>query len=85
MNLSNGIQLFPLDNVKSLVYANKPATIKALKDNIVSVIQDILSIMLEKWPIIGRPQCVMSKSHMAESNFKCQCHVLIFQIKIMSD
>ena len=59
--------LTPLDYflwgyVKSLVYADKPATIDALEANIVRVLRDIGQQCSKKWPKIGRPECASSRT-----------------------
>ena len=59
--------LTPLDYflwgyVKSLVYADKPATIDALEANIVHVLRDIRPAVPEKVAKIGRPECASSRT-----------------------
>ncbi|KZC12688.1 hypothetical protein WN55_04156 [Dufourea novaeangliae] len=60
--------LTPLDyflwgHVKSLVYADKPATIDALEANIIRVICDRMGQQCsKKWPKIGRPECASSRT-----------------------
>ncbi|GFW50870.1 uncharacterized protein TNCV_3591521 [Trichonephila clavipes] len=77
------LDYFLWDNVKSLVYADKPQTRDHLEDNIHRVIADIRPQMLKKSSKIGRPDWTTSELAVAvlcqKSYLKCNATRLYFE------